>query len=156
MAKVQQSVTKRRWRRYAALVLLFVVVLAVAGQWWINRSKQSAEHFIAVVSTQNINDATEMLADNTAIQSDASGNLTITGTDGSSAQLGDDQLPLIALEVLDPKRRNCVADYIASRYHFQLATSGSAVQNGDGKLTEVYCIAIGNRIIIESVKQYAK
>lgn len=153
MTEEQQATKKTRWHLYAALALIIVVVLGVAIQWWIGRPKQSAEHFIAVLSKKQMNDATEMLADSTAIESDANGKITIKGTDGSSAKLSGDELPLIALVVPDAKSRNGAGDYIAGRYRFQLATSGQAVQNGDRTPTEVYCIANGSRIIVESVQQ---
>jgi hypothetical protein len=153
MTEERQTAPKTRWQLYAAVFLIVVVVIAVAGQWWINRPKHSAEHFIAVLSKQKINDATEMLADRTAIQSDTNGKITIKATDGSSATLKSDELPLIALGVPDAKPRDGAGDYVVGRYRFQLATSGPAVQNGNRKLTEIYCVADGNRIIVESVRQ---
>lgn len=152
MMEGQHATKKTRWHVYAALALFIVVVVGVATQIWIGRPKLSAERFIAALSKQQINDATGMLADPTAIESDANGTITIKGTDGSSAKVGNDELPLIALVVPDAQSRNGAGDYIAGRYRFQLATSGPAVLNGDRAPTEVYCIANGSRITVASVK----
>lgn len=152
MIDERQATKKTRWHFYSALALIVVVVLGVATQLWIARPKRFAEHFIAVLSKQQMSDAAEMLADLSAIQSDANGDLTIKATDGSSAKLGGNELPLIALVAPDANSRNGVGDYLAGRYRFQLATAGPAVRNGDRMPTEVYCIANGSRITVESVK----
>jgi hypothetical protein len=153
MTEEQQFAKRILWHLYAALALIVVLAIGIGGQWWIGRPKRSAEHFIAVLSKGQINDATAMLVDASAIQPAADGNVTIKGTDGSSATLSGAELPLVALVVPDSNPRNGWDDYLAGRYRFQLATSGPAAQNGERKPTEVYCVAHGNRIIVETVKQ---
>jgi hypothetical protein len=153
MTDEQQAAKKTRWQLYAAIALILVVGFGIGAQWWIGRPKQSAEHFIAVLSKGQIKDITAMLADTAAIQSNADGSVTIKGADGSSASLGNNELPLVALVVPDAQPRNGTGDYIVGRYRFQVASSGAAVQNGHRAPTEIHCIANGGRIIVESVKQ---
>ena len=148
-----QTGTRSSWHLYAALALLVVLSIGIAGQWWFGRAKRSTEHFIAVLSNGQVNDAAAMLLDASAIQSASDGNVAFKGTDGSSATLSHAELPLVAFGVCGSKPRNGPADYLAGRYRFQLASSGPAVQNGERKMTVVYCVAHGTGIIVESVKQ---
>jgi hypothetical protein len=111
MNKLQQTPKNVRRHRCTALGLVALVLLGIGGQWWIRRPKRCAEHFVTVVSKQQIADATEMLADSAAFRFDLSGNLTIKGTDGSSAVLTAEELPLIVLGARGVKSRSGVSDY---------------------------------------------
>jgi hypothetical protein len=153
MSELQRSPTNSRWRLFTALGLIGVVVLGVGAQWWIARPKRCAERFIAVVSQQKIADATQMLVDSTALTYDGNGNLTIKGTDGTSAVLSPAELPLIALEVSGAGARDGASDYLLGRLRFGLASSGRATDDGSRRTTEVYCMSLGGRVVVESVKQ---
>lgn len=153
MTDQPQTAKRSSWHIYAALALIFVLAIGITGQWWMGRPKRSAEHFISLLSKGQIDDATAMLVDASAIQSTADGSVTFKGTDGSSATLSRAELPMVALVDPDSNSRIGADDYLAARYRFQVASSGRAVQNGERKPTEVYCVAHGERIIVETVKQ---
>jgi len=129
-----------------------VLVIAVGASWWIGHPKQTAERFIALVSNGHLKEADTMLLDPSAIDIDAAGNVLITATDGNSATLAKEELPLIGLDAFYFRPREGFGDYLAGRFRFPVVTSGAAVQNERKEPAEVSCIATGDRISIVAIK----
>jgi hypothetical protein len=143
----------QHWRRSVIFGLVVLVVIGSGFQWWVLRPKRSAEHFVALVSKQQITTAAAMLADSTSIRSEADGTLRISGMDGTSAVLTPGELPLIALGVTGAQTGSGTSDYLGGRYRFSLASAGSDTANGSRAMTEVHCVSLDGRVVVESVKQ---
>lgn len=134
------------------LALIVVIAITVGASWWIGRPKRTAEHFIALVSKGQFNEADAMLLDPSSIGIDAAGTVAITSTDGNSTTLNKDELPLIALDAFYFRPREGFGDYLAGRYRFPVVTSGPAVQKEQKEPMKVSAIATGDRIVIITIK----
>lgn len=143
------------WRVYLIGTLIVVLLLTVGGEWWVRRPKRSAEHFISGLSKGQIRQASAMLRAPSSIQTDATGNVVIKAKDGTTATLTQGELPLLAYGDSDsPPPRTGIGDYLASRYRFQMSTSGPALKNRQKKPITMYCIAETDRIAIDTIKEH--
>jgi hypothetical protein len=143
---------KNRWRVRVMLALIVVIVIAIGGTWWIGRPERTADHFIALVSKGQLEEADALLLDPSSIDIDAAGNVVITASDGNSTTLNKDELPLIGLEPFYFRPREGFGDYLAGRYRFPVVTSGPAVQRELKEPMKVSAIATGDRIVIVTIK----
>jgi hypothetical protein len=145
------------WRVYLIGAIIVVLVVTVGGQWWVWRPKGSAEDFISLLSKGQMDQGNSMLRDPSSIQTDAIGNATIKARDGTTATLTQGELPLLAYgdrADRDSAPRTGIGDYLASRYRFQVATSGPALKGGQKKQAIVYCVAETDRIAIDTIKEF--
>ena len=146
MTDERTSMNTFRCRVYLIGALIVVVVAGMAGEWWVRRPIRSAERFISWLSQRQVRQASAMLRDSSQIQSDASGSVVIQARDGITAKLTQGELPLVAYgdrADRDWAARAGIGDYLASRYRFQVSTSGPAHKGGQKKPT-ILCDLIDN------------
>jgi len=154
MAEERRSTTNPKWRVYLIIALIVVLVVAIGGQWWVGRPKQSAQHFISLLSKGQIHPASAMLRDPSSIQTDAIGNVIIKARDGTTATLTKGELPLLAYGDRNSPARTGIGDCLGGRRRFQVITSGPALKGGQKKPVIVYCVAETDRIAIDTIKEY--
>jgi len=146
------------WRAYLIGALIVFLLVTVGGRWWLLRPKRSAEHFISLLSQGQMDQASLMSRDPSSIHTDATGNVTIKAADGTTATLTQGELPLLAYgsHVSPTPARTGIGDYLASRYRFQVTTSGPALKGAQKKPVIVYCVAESDRIAIDTIKEYVR
>lgn len=156
MTDNQQSIGNGRWQRWVVVVLIAIIISATAGPWWINHPKQTAEHFIALVAKGQFDAAKVMLHDSSSMAIDPAGNLTLRASDGTTATLTKNELPLVALDDFysRPPRRDGIGDYIIGRYQFEIATAGSAIQSERQEPIEIYADAVRGVIVLVTIKEH--
>ncbi len=151
MTEEQQLKKKKTsWYLYAALVLIVVLAIGIAGQWWIGRPKHVAEHFISLVSNNQFDEAREMMVDANSLQLASNGDVTVTATDKTTVTLpaGSRRLMSGGLDT-----SSTIGSFLGGPYDFEVTAFLMDTETSREYAVELDAVAIGNRIVINAVNR---
>ncbi len=86
------------------LVGLGLIVLAVAAQWWWERSTRTAEGFIATLSKGRYQEAQALLVAPSSIEATEGGGLVLTDRAGNATTAPKQNLPFLSLQLPGDER----------------------------------------------------
>ena len=165
----QQSKKEMPWQLYVVLGLIIVLMVAFVGNWWIQRPERSMQHFIALLSKGQINEAAEMLLEGSTLQMESNGIITLKAADGMTATLtegeyGESRFNLLIIP--GTSHRNGLGDYLAGRSRFYItpvlsdaetpwtrsSRSGTKSRLVRRPRIKIRCVAEGSRIVLETIE----
>lgn len=148
MTEEQQLKKKTTWRLYAAFALIGLLLIGIAGRWWIGRPKHAAEHFISLLSNDQFGEAQAMMVDANALQLAINGDVTITATDKTTIMLPAGSRRLMAG---GPNPPSTFGSFLGGPYDFEITAFLLDTETGQEYAVELHAVAIANRIAINAV-----
>lgn len=148
--------TKRRstWLRRLALapLALLIVIAGFLAQTWTNLPKRTAERFLALLHDGKVAEAAALVDAPSSIAVVDDGALDLVAADGSRVRVLPAELPLVARKSDGFRMRSGLGDHLAGRFHFQVTSATFSPRDGRGSAIEVDCLAVRERIVIESTR----
>ena len=140
-----RSRRNKKWNWVAAGVLALLIAVGMFVKGWTVWPKQTAEHFISVVSQSRYDEAQELLNEPQQLNVSDDGTLDIRAEDGTKVTLAPDELPLVAGGRKTPVSMRSSGEVLAAKNEFTVAT-------GRKRTCIVHCIAERGKVRIRHVE----